>query len=44
MAENVFDLVDAFYTQDDDWNSVLPQSDVENFLRQNIGKVWKMMI
>lgn len=38
MAENVFDLVDAFYTQDDDWNSVLPQSDVENFLRQ---KYWQ---
>lgn len=36
--ENIFDLVNDFYTQDEEWNSVLRQSYVENFLR---AKSWQ---
>lgn len=36
--DNVFDLVNDFYTQDPDWNTVLAQSNVENYLR---AKVWQ---
>lgn len=36
--ENVFDLVNDFYSQDGEWNSVLRQSYVENFLR---AKLWQ---
>ncbi|MBR4959058.1 MAG: hypothetical protein IKY55_06610, partial [Phascolarctobacterium sp.] len=35
---NVFDLVADFYGQDEDWNTVLRQSYVENFLR---AKSWQ---
>ena len=35
---NVFDLVADFYGQDEEWNSVLRQSYVENFLR---SKSWQ---
>lgn len=36
--DNVFDLVNDFYTQDPEWNTVLQQSYVENFLR---AKFWQ---
>ncbi len=36
--DNVFDLVDDFYAQDPEWNSVLQQDYVENFLRM---KAWQ---
>lgn len=36
--DNVFDLVEDFYAQDAEWNSVLQQSYVENFLRL---KAWQ---
>lgn len=36
--ENVFDLVEDFYAQDPEWNGVLQQSYVENFLRM---KAWQ---
>ena len=35
---NVFDLVADFYGQDEEWNTVLRQSYVENFLR---AKSWQ---
>lgn len=30
---NVFDIVDEFYTQDPDWNSVIQRNHVDNYLR-----------
>lgn len=36
--DNVFDLVEDFYAQDPEWNGVLQQSYVENFLR---AKAWQ---
>ena len=30
---NVFDLIEEFYTQDEEWNSVLQQGCAEDFLR-----------
>lgn len=36
--ENVFDLVDDFYRQDEEWNTVLRQEYAENFLRT---KAWQ---
>ena len=36
--DNVFDLVNDFYTQDPEWNSVLQQNSVENYLR---AKSWE---
>ena len=36
--DNVFDLVEDFYAQDAEWNGVLRQSYVENFLRM---KAWQ---
>jgi len=30
---NVFDIVDEFYTQDSDWNSILERRHVDNYLR-----------
>lgn len=38
MDNNVFDLVADFYNQDEEWNTVLRQSYVENFLR---AKSWQ---
>lgn len=35
---NIFDLVADFYAQDEEWNTVLHQSHVENFLRT---KLWQ---
>ncbi len=35
---NIFDLVDDFYTQDEEWNTVLEQKYAENFLRI---KMWQ---
>ena len=36
--DNIFDYVADFYAQDEEWNSVLQQSYVENFLRT---KLWQ---
>ena len=36
--DNIFDLVADFYAQDEEWNTVLQQSYVENFLRT---KLWQ---
>ena len=36
--DNIFDYVADFYAQDEEWNTVLQQSYVENFLR---AKVWQ---
>ena len=30
---NVFDLIEEFYTQDEEWNTVLQQACAEDFLR-----------
>ena len=30
---NVFDIVEEFYTQDPDWNTVLERRHVDNYLR-----------
>jgi hypothetical protein len=35
---NVYDLIDEFYQGDPEWNDVLPQTDVHNYLR---AKTWK---
>ena len=35
---NVFDLIEEFYTQDEEWNSVLQQGCAEDFLRY---KTWQ---
>ena len=35
---NVFDLIEEFYTQDEEWNSVLQQACAEDFLRY---KTWQ---
>lgn len=46
---NIFDLVEDFYTQDEEWNTVLEQKYAENFLRikmwqgatdQELVKIW----
>ena len=34
--DNIFDYVADFYAQDEEWNTVLQQSYVENFLRTNL--------
>lgn len=48
-AINIFDLVEEFYTQDEEWNTVLEQRCAENFLRikmwqgttdQELIKIW----
>ena len=36
--DNIFDYVADFYAQDEEWNTVLQQSYVENFLRT---KLWQ---
>lgn len=38
VMNNIFDLVSDFYTQDEEWNLVLRQQYVEDFLRM---KVWQ---
>lgn len=35
---NVFDLIEEFYTQDEEWNTVLQQACAEDFLRY---KTWQ---
>ena len=35
---NVFDLIEEFYTQDEEWNTVLQQGCAEDFLRY---KTWQ---
>lgn len=46
VRNNVFDYVNEFYTQDPEWNRILPRSTVELFLRKEswAGKDnWRLM-